>query len=39
MKKWTLCLLGLLSLATVALAHAEPAAGGADKAILALENE
>jgi ketosteroid isomerase-like protein len=40
MKKWTLCLLGFLSLGSVAWSQAQPAAGGGtEKAIVALENQ
>jgi ketosteroid isomerase-like protein len=40
MKKWTLCLLGFLSLGSVAWSQAQPATGaGTEKAILTLENE
>ena|SRR5271156_5021533 len=39
MKKWTLCLLGFLSLGSVAWSQAQPAGGGTEKAIVALENQ
>jgi hypothetical protein len=39
MKKWTLCLLGFLSLGSVAWSQAQPAGGGIEKAIVALENQ
>ena len=40
MKKWTLCLLGFLSLGSVAWSQAQPATSvGSEKAILRLEDE
>src|SRR5450631_4312954 len=39
MKKWTLCLLGLLSLGSVAWSQAQPTGAGIEKAIMALENK
>lgn len=39
MKKWTLFLLGLLSLGSVAWSQAQPTGGGVEKAIVALENK
>ena len=39
MKKWTLCLLGFLLLASLAWSQAQPAGGGTEKAIVALENQ
>jgi ketosteroid isomerase-like protein len=39
MKKCTLCLLGFLSLGSVAWSQAQPAGGGDEKAIVALENQ
>lgn|SRR5208283_2813816 len=39
MKKWTLCLLGLLTLGSVAWSQSQPSAGGAEKVIVALENQ
>ena len=39
MKKWTLCLLGFLSLGSVAWSQAQPVSGGIEKAIVALENQ
>jgi ketosteroid isomerase-like protein len=39
MKKWMLCLLGFLSLGSVAWSQAQPAGGGIEKAIVALENQ
>jgi len=39
MKKWTLCLLGFFSLASVAWLQAQPAGGEIGKAIVALENQ
>jgi ketosteroid isomerase-like protein len=39
MKKWTLCLLGFLSLGSVAWSEAQSVGGVVEKAILALENQ
>ncbi len=39
MKKWTLCLLGLLTLGSVAWSQSQPSAGGVEKVIVALENQ
>jgi ketosteroid isomerase-like protein len=40
MKKWTLCLLGFLSLGSAAWSQVQPATGaGTEKAILTLENQ
>src|SRR6202021_547549 len=39
MKKWMLCLLGFLSLGSVAWSQAKPAGGGVEKAIGALEDQ
>jgi ketosteroid isomerase-like protein len=39
MKTWTFCLLGFLSLSSVAWSQAQPAGGGTEKAIVALENQ
>ena len=39
MKNWTLCLLGFLSLGSLAWSQTQPAGGGIEKAIVALENQ
>lgn len=39
MKKWTLGLLGFLSLGSLAWSQAQPTSGGIEKAIVALENQ
>jgi len=39
MKKWALCLLGFFSLSSVAWSQAQPATGGPEKAIEAMENQ